>query len=89
MEKTHFTELYRGFKSDKKVVAMVAPAIAGQFKVPMEKIVGAFRGGAAYYRLGVLRSVFRPNASARLCWVRVCLDRIVATRFGPFSPWVG
>jgi [FeFe] hydrogenase (group B1/B3) len=43
MEKTHFAELYRGFKSSRKVVAMVAPAIAGQFKVPMEKIMGAFK----------------------------------------------
>ena len=43
MEKTHFVELYKAFASPKKVIALVAPAIAGQFKVPMEKIGGALR----------------------------------------------
>lgn len=43
MEKTHFVELYKVFNSDKKVIALPAPAIAGQFKAPMEKIVGALK----------------------------------------------
>lgn len=43
MEKTHFVEIYKAFKSDKKVIALAAPAIAGQFKVSMEKIVGALK----------------------------------------------
>lgn len=41
MEKSHLMDVFKAFKSDKKVVAMVAPAIAGQFKASLEQILGA------------------------------------------------
>lgn len=43
MEKSHLMDVFSAFKSDKKVVAMVAPAIAGQFKAPLEQILGAIK----------------------------------------------
>lgn len=43
VEKTHLVEIYRAFHSGQRVVALVAPALAGQFKAPMEKILGALR----------------------------------------------
>lgn len=43
MEKSHLIELIRAFREGKKVVAMVAPALAGQFKAPLEQILGAIR----------------------------------------------
>ena len=41
MEKSHLVEVIQALKSDKKVIAMVAPAIAGQFKAPLENIISA------------------------------------------------
>jgi [FeFe] hydrogenase (group B1/B3) len=43
MEKSHLVDLIRAFREERPVVAMVAPAIAGQFKVPLEQILGAIR----------------------------------------------
>lgn len=43
MEKSHFIEIFSAIKSPKKVVAMVAPAIAGQFRAKLENILGAIR----------------------------------------------
>lgn len=43
MEKSHIMDVFRAFRSDKKVIAMVAPAIAGQFKAPLAKILGAIK----------------------------------------------
>lgn len=44
MEKSHLIDLIRAFREEKQVIAMVAPAIAGQFKAPFEKILGAIKG---------------------------------------------
>ena len=52
-------------------------------------ILGEFTWAGGYYRRGVLRRLSRPSASARLCWTRVCFDKTVATRGGPFSPCGG
>ena len=41
MEKSHMIDVFKAFDGDKKVIAMVAPAIAGQFKAPLDKILGA------------------------------------------------
>lgn len=43
MEKSHLIDIIRAFREEKKIVAMVAPAIAGQFKAPLEKIIGAIK----------------------------------------------
>lgn len=43
MEKSHMVDVLNAFKSDKKVVAMVAPAIAGQFKASLAQILGAIK----------------------------------------------
>ncbi len=43
MEKSHIMDVFRAFRSEKKVVAMVAPAIAGQFRAPLAQILGAIR----------------------------------------------
>ena len=43
MEKSHLVDLIRAFREGRQVVAMVAPAIAGQFKAPFEKILGAIK----------------------------------------------
>ncbi len=52
-------------------------------------ILAAFGRRRVYYPTWVLRNVSKPSSSARLCWGRVCFERTVATRFGPFSPWGG
>jgi hypothetical protein len=31
----------------------------------------------------------RPSVLANSCWGKVCLDRTIAARGGPFSPWGG
>lgn len=41
MEKSHLIDVYKAFGEGKQVVAMVAPAIAGQFKAPLSRILGA------------------------------------------------
>lgn len=43
MEKTYLTEIYRALKSNKKVVAMVAPSIMGQFPVHPGKVISAIK----------------------------------------------
>lgn len=43
MEKSQIMDLFSAFKDGKQVVAMVAPAIAGQFKAPLPKILGAIK----------------------------------------------
>lgn len=44
MEKSHIVEILSSIKDEnKKVIAMVAPAIAGQFKLPLDKILGAIK----------------------------------------------
>ena len=44
MEKSHIVEVLSSIKDEnKKVIAMVAPAIAGQFKLPLDKILGAIK----------------------------------------------
>ncbi len=44
VEKSHITELFRAFNDPaKKVIAMVAPAVAGQFKTSLANILGATR----------------------------------------------
>jgi [FeFe] hydrogenase (group B1/B3) len=43
VEKTHMLRIISDMLGDKKVVALVAPAIAGQFKNPMEKITGSLK----------------------------------------------
>ena len=43
MEKSHIMDVFNAFRHERKVVAMVAPAIAGQFKAPLERILGAIR----------------------------------------------
>ncbi len=43
VEKTYLLQVYRALKSDKKVVAMFAPALAGQFPTSLEKISGAIK----------------------------------------------
>lgn len=41
MEKSHIIDIYKAVKSEKKVIAIVAPAIAGQFKAPLQDILAA------------------------------------------------
>lgn len=41
VEKSHLIELFRAFSSPKPVVAIVAPAVAGQFKTSLSNIMGA------------------------------------------------
>ncbi|MEG1897572.1 MAG: monomeric [FeFe] hydrogenase [Mucinivorans sp.] len=42
MERSHLIDIFRAMKNpDKKVIAIVAPAIAGQFKSSLENILGA------------------------------------------------
>lgn len=43
MEKSHLIDVYKAKKDGKKLIAMVAPAIAGQFKAPLPNILGAIR----------------------------------------------
>ncbi len=43
MEKSHIMDVFRAWREGRKTVAMVAPAIAGQFKAPLSRILGAFR----------------------------------------------
>jgi len=43
MEKSHIMEIFRAWQHDKKVVALVAPAIAAQFRQPLDKIYSAIR----------------------------------------------
>lgn len=43
MEKTYLVEIYRALKSEKKVVALVAPSIMGQFPASPGKIVHAIK----------------------------------------------
>lgn len=43
VEKTHLVEIFEAFKSDKKVIALPAPSIIGQFKVDYDKIRGALK----------------------------------------------
>ncbi|MEG1648367.1 MAG: monomeric [FeFe] hydrogenase [Rikenellaceae bacterium] len=42
-EKTHLVEVAKAIKSSNKVVAMVAPAIAGQFKAPLGSVLKAIK----------------------------------------------
>lgn len=43
MEKSHLIEIFRAFRSERPVVALVAPAVAGQFKTSLANIMGAIR----------------------------------------------
>lgn len=43
VEKSHLIEIFKAFRSPQPVVALVAPAIAGQFKTSLENILGAIR----------------------------------------------
>ena len=44
IEKSHVVDILTEIKNkDKKVIAMVAPAVAGQFKLPLSKILGAIK----------------------------------------------
>lgn len=43
MEKSHLVEIFRNKRKGKKLVAMVAPAIAGQFSADMGKILHSFK----------------------------------------------
>lgn len=43
VEKSHLVELFKAFKSPKPVVALVAPAVAGQFKTSLGSIMGAVK----------------------------------------------
>lgn len=41
IEKSHIIDIFKAFKSEKEVIAIVAPAIAGQFKAPLNDIMAA------------------------------------------------
>lgn len=41
VEKSHIIDIHKALKSDRQVIAIVAPAIAGQFKAPLEDIMAA------------------------------------------------
>lgn len=41
MEKSHIIDIHKAIKSNRKVIAIVAPAIAGQFKAPLQDIMAA------------------------------------------------
>ena len=43
MEKSHLIDVFKAQRENKKVIAMVAPAIAGQFKAPLAQILGAIK----------------------------------------------
>lgn len=44
LEKTHLIDIYKEMKAnERKVVAIVAPAIAGQFRAPLPQILGAIK----------------------------------------------
>lgn len=43
VEKSHLIELFKSFQSDKPTVALVAPAVAGQFKTSLANIIGAIK----------------------------------------------
>ncbi|MDE5945299.1 MAG: monomeric [FeFe] hydrogenase [Rikenella sp.] len=43
MEKSHLIEIFKAFRSERPVVALVAPAVAGQFKTSLANIMGAVR----------------------------------------------
>lgn len=43
MGKSQIIEIFKAIQSDKEVYAIVAPAIAGQFKAPMQQILGAVK----------------------------------------------
>ncbi len=43
MEKSHIMDLFSAMRSGRRTVAMVAPAIAGQFKAPLGQILGAIK----------------------------------------------
>ncbi|WP_298061455.1 monomeric [FeFe] hydrogenase [uncultured Rikenella sp.] len=43
VEKSHLVELFKAFRSPRPVVALVAPAVAGQFKTSLENIIGSIR----------------------------------------------
>lgn len=43
MEKSHIMEIFRAWREEKQVVAMVAPSIASQFRQPLEKIYKAIK----------------------------------------------
>ncbi|WP_417153981.1 monomeric [FeFe] hydrogenase [Rikenella microfusus] len=43
VEKSHLVELFKAFRSDKPTVALVAPAVAGQFRTSLANIMGAVR----------------------------------------------
>lgn len=43
VEKSHLIEIFKAFKSEKPVVALVAPAVAGQFKTSLSNIMGAVK----------------------------------------------
>ncbi|MFI3294604.1 MAG: monomeric [FeFe] hydrogenase [Rikenellaceae bacterium] len=43
MERSHIVDIYKAFNSQQKVIAIVAPAIAGQFKTSLSNILGAIK----------------------------------------------
>ncbi|MCD7970178.1 MAG: monomeric [FeFe] hydrogenase [Alistipes sp.] len=43
MEKSHIMDVFNAMRQGRKLVAMVAPAIAGQFKAPLASILGAIK----------------------------------------------
>jgi len=43
MEKSNIVEIHTAMKAGKKVVALIAPSIAGQFKAPLEQIIGSIK----------------------------------------------
>lgn len=43
MEKSHLVEVFKALRSERRTVALVAPAIAGQFRSGIEHILGAIR----------------------------------------------
>jgi iron only hydrogenase large subunit-like protein len=43
MEKSNLVEINMAMKAGRRVIAMVAPSVAGQFKAPLENILGSIR----------------------------------------------
>lgn len=43
VEKSHLIEIFKAFRSERPVVALVAPAVAGQFKTSLGNIMGAVK----------------------------------------------
>jgi len=77
-----------------KVASVASDVLAGVYSKAEQcsgnaLILGEFTWADGYYRRGVLRRLSSPSASARLCWTRVCFDKTVATRGGPFAPCGG